>query len=875
MTANIPSMTERLQQQRDEALRRAESLRRVIELISSELALAPLLTRIVASATELIGAQYGSVGLVRERSGGAVVEIAAAVNMPPTELGMEFPANVGLAGRVLHERQSLCIARYGDLEQVSIPEFAEHTVIGIPIWWGRRIIGFFGIGAEPPRCFDAQDIETITLFARHAAIAIENARCFEQEQRRNERLALIAHVGRIITADLLIDELLQNTADAMHALLGYTAVTITLGRRTDTPQPDRPTNEYAAEPEMVVRSQAGRTAPTLPEHDPHCFQARFVLPLLRGTQLLGTLALAGSEPFTDEDATSLRIIADQLVVALEKARLFATERRRSTRIAALNRIGRVITGNLSSNSLFQAAVTAMYDAFHFDYVAVGIIDPDDPEYLILMAHAGRQTGSVPAGYRQPLHAGLVGVAARTRQQALMNSDASTPAYPPISCAAPTAAALAVPIIAGSRLIGMIMIAAEQPIDVEEAEDITIIADQFGAALENARLFGSMQQALEVTKLLYAASRRISTAMSVEGVIVAYLEQVAARGPYPCAIVLLEVDPQDRRRTMTVRGRWSPETGMNTGEVRWPYLKAAFTPLLDAGQTVTFANVQQDTCLPEVLRMELTGDGQLALAMIPLIVRGRRIGSVLLSCPHVHEWSAADLQPYETTAAQLATAIDSREQHLLLAERGEQIAVLEERRRLARELHDSVTQSLFSMSLLAQVIPDLWEIDRDEARQSLEQIRELTRSGLAEMRALLFELRPAATTEQNLAQALQQQVAAFEQRTRIPVVVEIQEEDAIPEAVQPTLLRITQEALMNIERHAHAQRVDLFLTGRSPMQLRISDDGQGFDPAQIEPGHFGLISMRERAAILHAHLTIRSALGQGTTILFEWPDPNQS
>ena len=866
MTTSISGRAASLQRQRDEALRRAESLRRVIELISSELALAPLLTRIVAGATELIGAQYGSVGLVRKRSGGAVVEIAAAVNMPPTELGMEFSANVGLAGRVLRERQSLCLARYGDLEQVSIPEFADHTVIGIPIWWGPRIIGFFGIGAEPPRRFNAQDVETITLFARHAAIAIENARCFEQEQRRNERLALIAHVGRIITADLLIDELLQNTADAMHALLGYTAVTITLGRRNDMPQPDHTFSEQEA---MVVCSRAE------PARDLHQFQAGFVLPLLRGTQLLGTLEVVSNDPFADEDATSLRIIADQLVVAIEKARLFATERRRSARIAAINRIGRVITGNLSSNSLFQAAVTAMYDAFHFDYVAVGIIDPDDPEHLILMAHVGSQSGSMPVGYRQPLHAGLVGVAARTRQQALMNNGSSPPAYPPISSAAPTTAALAVPIIAGSRLLGMIMIAAEQPIDAEEAEDITIIADQFGAALENARLFGSMQQALEVTKLLYAASRRISTAMSVEGVIVAYLEQVAARGPYPCAIVLLELTPQDRRTTMTVRGRWSPETGMNTGEVRWPYLEAAFTPLLDAGQTVTFANVQQDTCLPEVLRMELAGDGQLALAMIPLIVRGRRIGSVLLSCPHTHEWSAADLQPYETTAAQLATAIDSRQQHLLLAERGEQIAVLEERRRLARELHDSVTQSLFSMSLLAQVIPDLWEIDRDEARQSLQQIRELTRSGLAEMRALLFELRPAATPEQNLAQTLQQQVMAFEQRTRIPVVVEIQEEDAIPAAVQPTLLRITQEALMNIERHAHAQRVDLFLSGRSPMQLRISDDGQGFDPAQIEPGHFGLISMRERAAILHAHLTIRSAPGQGTTILFEWTNPNQS
>ena len=129
--------------------------------------------------------------------------------------------------------------------------------------------------------------------------------------------------------------------------------------------------------------------------------------------------------------------------------------------------------------------------------------------------------------------------------------------------------------------------------------------------------------------------------------------------------------------------------------------------------------------------------------------------------------------------QLAVAIENAR----LAERGQQLAVLEERRRLARELHDSVTQSLFSMSLLAQVLPDLWEIDREEARAGLSQIRDMTRDALAEMRALLFELRPAALGEQGLAHALREHATAFGGRAGIPVVVDVARDPALPGPVE--------------------------------------------------------------------------------------------
>src|SRR5215207_8002027 len=148
-----PSEHAEARQQLDETTRRAESLRRVVESISGELALAPLLERILASAIELMSARFGSIGLVVETSAGPAVRIAASANMPPQERGAELPAGFGLAGRVLREQRPVRLDRYGDLGPNSIPALAEHAVLGVPIWWAGRVIGFFGMGSLPPRRF--------------------------------------------------------------------------------------------------------------------------------------------------------------------------------------------------------------------------------------------------------------------------------------------------------------------------------------------------------------------------------------------------------------------------------------------------------------------------------------------------------------------------------------------------------------------------------------------------------------------------------------------------------------------------------------------------------------------------------------------------
>jgi signal transduction histidine kinase len=134
-----------------------------------------------------------------------------------------------------------------------------------------------------------------------------------------------------------------------------------------------------------------------------------------------------------------------------------------------------------------------------------------------------------------------------------------------------------------------------------------------------------------------------------------------------------------------------------------------------------------------------------------------------------------------------------------------------------------------------------------------------------MRELLFELRPAEVGEQNLAQAMRTRAAAFQRRTGLTAQVDAPSTLPLPANQAQALLRIMQEGLANINRHARANTVRLELRPGPPLALRISDDGQGFDPTSVEAGRLGLLSMRERAAAIGARLDLRSAPGAGTAI----------
>jgi two-component system nitrate/nitrite sensor histidine kinase NarX len=201
-----------------------------------------------------------------------------------------------------------------------------------------------------------------------------------------------------------------------------------------------------------------------------------------------------------------------------------------------------------------------------------------------------------------------------------------------------------------------------------------------------------------------------------------------------------------------------------------------------------------------------------------------------------------------------------------------LAVLEERQRLARNLHDAINQSLFSAGLIAEVLPRLWERDQAEARRSLEDLRRLTRGAMAEMRALLAELRPSTLTDAELGDLVRLLGNAFTGRTNVPARVTVEGQGALPADVQVAIYRVCQEALNNVAKHAAASTVEIHLKhAGTAIELSIRDNGQGFDPERTASGHYGLSMMRERAEAVGAQLSITSQPGHGTELTIRWKE----
>jgi len=236
----------------------------------------------------------------------------------------------------------------------------------------------------------------------------------------------------------------------------------------------------------------------------------------------------------------------------------------------------------------------------------------------------------------------------------------------------------------------------------------------------------------------------------------------------------------------------------------------------------------------------------------------------------HELSEANLR--------LVNEIEQRQRaEETLASKAVEEAILVERTRLAHELHDAVTQTLFSASLIAEVLPDLWETNPAEARKSSEELRQLTRGALAEMRTLLLELRPAALTQARFPDLVRQLSEAVIGRTRLTVNIVVEGDYELPPDVKLAFYRIAQESLNNIIKYARATQIDIRIGLECcNVSMEIKDDGVGFSQANIKPTSLGMRIMRERAEAIHAHLNISSLPGQGTQIRVYWDEdePNQ-
>jgi signal transduction histidine kinase len=374
-----------------------------------------------------------------------------------------------------------------------------------------------------------------------------------------------------------------------------------------------------------------------------------------------------------------------------------------------------------------------------------------------------------------------------------------------------------------------------------------IANKVAVAIENARLYQAEQERRRELQTLLDVTAAANSSLNLDEMLETALDRlVALAGVSRVGVLLVNpasglLEPRMIRPEHTI----APE--------RLAEMSQACQAILASGE-------------PQYIAPDATEGYLEPGAFIPLHIRGRTLGLIAIIGAAESQFSQGQLALFKSIADQLAVAVENAR----LYEQAQQAAVTEERHRLARELHDAVTQTLFSASLIAEVLPRIWERDQQLGERRLEDLRELTRGALAEMRALLLELRPATLTESSLGDLLRQLREAFIGRARLAIDLVVEGERPLPPDVQVTLYRIVQEALNNVTKHAGADAVTIRLqfTPES-VQLAIQDNGRGFNVSNISPNSLGLGIMRERAGKIGAAIQIDSQTGIGTEVSVRW------
>jgi signal transduction histidine kinase len=268
---------------------------------------------------------------------------------------------------------------------------------------------------------------------------------------------------------------------------------------------------------------------------------------------------------------------------------------------------------------------------------------------------------------------------------------------------------------------------------------------------------------------------------------------------------------------------------------------------------------------------IESEGLRALMQVPIRVAGKVYGVFSADYLQPHHFPEEEKRLLTAFAQRAGLAIEMARLH----EREEQIAVMQERNRLARDLHDSVTQSMYGVALYTEVAAQLFKSGEvEKAGESLQELKGMALDALAEMRLLIYELRPSAFEQEGLAAALRARLDAVEGRLGLKTNLVLEGEISLPLKVEEGLYRIAQEALHNVLKHAHAKVVTVTLArDKHRVRLEVADDGVGFDPVQAcAAGCMGLRGMKERAQELGAEFEIQSQVGGGSKIIVRKPIP---
>ncbi|MGB8644987.1 MAG: GAF domain-containing sensor histidine kinase [Anaerolineae bacterium] len=778
--------------------------------------------------------------------------------------------------------------------------------LGVPMRVGTRVTGVMSLqNLDQENAFDESDLRLLQTLASSMSVAIENARLFhetnrllkETEQRAAE-LAIINSVQATLASKLNLQEIYEAVADKIRENFHNTDLSIRIydpqtgllhlpynyeyGRRvTIDPLPlaERGfsrhvirTGETVVINENMAQANEQYGSYVLPgEHLP---KSSVFVPLMVGGQARGLIRLKNLEcehAFNESDVRLLQTLANAMSVALENARLFDETQRllketeqRAAELATVNRVSHALASQVELEALIQLAGQQIRDTFNADIAYIALLDSAS-QWIRFPYTFGETFTPIQFGE------GLTSKIIETRQPLLINRDMENrrAQIGATQVGIDVKAYVGVPILAGAQAIGVVSVQGIHQEDLFDENDqhlLMTIAANVGVAIERAQRFQTEKRRAEQFQLIAEIGRNIASLLDTNQ-IMEQVTQLLSRvfHYYHVGIGLIEGDEVVYRIGAGVL--WDdPHFGFKPQRLRIGMVGLSGW-VAAHGQSLLVPDVSQ-----EPRYVEMQGGATRSELVVPIIVKEQVIGVLDVQSDQLNTFDSTDLAVVQSIANQTGIAIENAR----LYERAQELAVMQERTRLARDLHDAVTQTLFSASLIADALPLSWESDPTEGRRLLKELRQLSRGALAEMRTLLLELRPTALVETKLGDLLRQLGEAATGRTGLSIAVQVEGNCKLPPEAHIALYRIAQEALNNVLKHSRAAHVTMSLNctlGQANAilvaEMSIRDDGRGFDINHVSASHLGLGNMRERAQAIGAELTIQSGPGRGTEIKVVW------
>lgn len=555
---------------------------------------------------------------------------------------------------------------------------------------------------------------------------------------------------------------------------------------------------------------------------------------------------------------------------LESARLQEEMANKLAQLSALQETNRALVSTLELDDLLELIIQQAATLLHADGGILNLVDWDRREDEVYACTGSARTA---LGLRSSLDGSLSGWVTMHNQPVISNRVGEDPRVDrrSTSVISPLHNTAVAPLAIKDQVIGTLVLVDKhggcEDFEQTDLDLLVSFANQAAAAIENARLFRAEQRRAEQFRVIGEVGQSIASAVDVDHL----LEQMArliqqAFGYTHVGVGLVEGDEVvSKAEAGAYAGPYLPAR-VKLGQGHWGRVALSGEPYLSADVTKDPDYYPEPGA--EMIRSQL---------FVPLKSKQAVIGVLSVSGDQLNAFDESDLIVLQSLANQAAASVEN----IRYYERVQRQAVMEERSRLARELHDAVTQTIFSASLLAEALPEVWAKDPNQGMHLARELHSMSRGALAEMRTLLLELRPAALAEAQIDDLLHQLGEAVGGREGIPVLVTIDGQGPLPTDVKIALYRITQEALNNVVKHAGAAHVTVHLCYSCSQDmdpelpaglivlLIVRDDGCGFDPTQIQPDHLGLGIMQERAEAIGASLTIDSHLGEGTQITVLW------